>query len=103
MNELFQQLKSKGLTLELIDDHLVLRGEIVDTLTLEKIKDNKGLLKEYLKSQDGTDKPYVARDGELVIPFDSDPRYHYWNGGQSIDATLKELGAGEKIAAKYYN
>ena len=39
-----------------------------------------------------TTLPYINQYGDLVIPFGSDPKYHYWNGGQSIEATLKLLG-----------
>lgn len=35
--------------------------------------------------------PYVKND-VLVIPFNSDYKYHYWNGGQSVCDTLRELG-----------
>lgn len=43
-------------------------------------------------------KPYVADSGVLVIPFNSDRRYHYWkNGGQSVCDTLKELGRCDLI------
>jgi Toprim-like len=37
--------------------------------------------------------PYLTADDEVRIPFSSDPRYHWWNGGQSIYATLAELSA----------
>jgi hypothetical protein len=36
-------------------------------------------------------KPYLDAQGDPVIPFDSDPRYHHWAGGQSLDATTREL------------
>ena len=36
-------------------------------------------------------EPYFEADGNLVIPFDSDPKYHWWNGGQSISKTINEL------------
>lgn len=35
--------------------------------------------------------PYFESDGDLVIPFDSDQKYHWWAGGQSISETIKEL------------
>ena len=35
--------------------------------------------------------PYFDLDGSLVIPFTSDPRFHYWNGGQSIEKTEEEV------------
>ena len=38
--------------------------------------------------------PYLKPDGTLVIPFASDPKYHYWNGGQSGQKTRESLRAG---------
>jgi hypothetical protein len=35
--------------------------------------------------------PYVDNRGRLVIPFDCPPRFRYWQGGQSLRDTLKEL------------
>lgn len=45
--------------------------------------------------------PYIDKSGCLVIPFNSDPKYHYWNGGQSLSATLQELDLGEDKLQKY--
>ncbi|UJS17862.1 MAG: hypothetical protein L3J17_02090 [Candidatus Jettenia sp.] len=43
-------------------------------------------------------KPYITNFGVLVIPSNSDPKYHYWKpGGQSVCATLKELGRCDLI------
>lgn len=36
-------------------------------------------------------RPSINKRRELIIPFDSDRRYHYWAGGQSVAATLREL------------
>lgn len=41
--------------------------------------------------------PFVTDSGVLVIPFDSDKKYHYWKGGQSVCDTLKELGRCDLI------
>jgi hypothetical protein len=45
--------------------------------------------------------PTIKEDGTLVIPFDSHPRYHWWNGGQSIAITLAELGACQGVTEDY--
>ena len=37
--------------------------------------------------------PYLTPGGDLVIPFDSDPKYHWWKSGQSVKATIAELKA----------
>jgi len=34
--------------------------------------------------------PYLTPGGDLVIPFDSDPKYHWWKGGQSVASTRAE-------------
>ena len=37
-------------------------------------------------------KPYLKADGTLVIPVNSDPKYHYWKkGGQKVEKTITEL------------
>jgi hypothetical protein len=36
--------------------------------------------------------PHI-KDGALIIPHDSDSKYHYWNGGQRLTETLGELDA----------
>ena len=45
----------------------------------------------------GQTEPYVTDFGVLVIPFNSDKKFHYWNGGQSVCDTLKELGRCDLI------
>jgi hypothetical protein len=37
-------------------------------------------------------KPFLTAGGDLSIPFDSDPKYHWWKpGGQSVKETMAEL------------
>lgn len=39
-------------------------------------------------------KPYFKPDGTLVIPFDSDPKYHWWKqGGQKLQKTIEAVRA----------
>ena len=45
--------------------------------------------------------PHLNVRGELIIPFFSDRRYHWWAGGQSIRETLRELNAPPEILARY--
>lgn len=36
--------------------------------------------------------PFLTPGGTLVIPFDSDPKYHWWKpGGQSVASTCAEV------------
>ncbi|OHB51225.1 MAG: hypothetical protein A2099_05810 [Planctomycetes bacterium GWF2_39_10] len=41
--------------------------------------------------------PYVTDYGSLIIPHNSNRRYHYWSKGQSVCDTLKELGRCDLI------
>ena len=41
--------------------------------------------------------PYIHHTGDLIIPFSSDVKYHFWNGGQHLCDTLTELNATEDI------
>ena len=36
-------------------------------------------------------KPYFTEHGTLVIPQNSDPKYHYWKDGQKVRETVAEL------------
>ena len=47
--------------------------------------------------------PYLDERGTLMIPTDSDPKYHYWKGGQSVVMTLKELGAPLDVLRHFVN
>jgi hypothetical protein len=73
-----------------------LTSEIKDALTLSK----KEIIKE-LKDTQEANKPYIDRYGVLVIPFNSEPKYHWWAGGQTILETLRELRAPKEVIAIY--
>ncbi len=44
--------------------------------------------------------PRIEND-TLIIPFDSDPKYYHWKGGQSQMETLAELNAPANLFARY--
>ena len=46
-------------------------------------------------------EPFLTLSGDLIIPMESDSRYHWWRNGQSILQTLMELGANEDILDRY--
>ena len=45
--------------------------------------------------------PYIKPNGDLIIPFASDPKYHHWNGGQAQIITLAELQAPRVTWMRY--
>lgn len=42
-------------------------------------------------------EPFVTNFGVLVIPWNSPKRFHYWNKGQSVCDTLKQVGRCDLI------
>jgi hypothetical protein len=46
--------------------------------------------------------PPSLKNGILTIPFNADPKYHWWRGGQSLTDTLVELGADLEVIENYY-
>ena len=46
-------------------------------------------------------EPHIDKNGCLVIPFGCNPKYKYWDGGQSIFATLLELGATDETISRH--
>jgi hypothetical protein len=50
-----------------------------------------------------TDKaiPYIDNSGNIIVPFNSDLKYHFWNGGQHLSDTLIELNAAEDVWRKH--
>jgi hypothetical protein len=46
-------------------------------------------------------QPYIDNGGELIIPHDCPPKYRYWQGGQSLAETLRELGASADVWRRY--
>lgn len=45
--------------------------------------------------------PCMDNTGGIIIPFDVDVKYHYWNGGQPLSDTLMELNITEDIWRKH--
>ena len=64
------------------------------------IREHKAELLAYLQSGSGRRHepplPFLDDQGRLRIPGDCDPKYRYWQGGQSVFATLLELGASDR-------
>jgi hypothetical protein len=48
-----------------------------------------------------TNNPYIDDSGNIVVPFNADPKYHFWNGGQSLADTLMEINVTENIWSKH--
>ena len=45
--------------------------------------------------------PCIHHTGDLIIPFNADQKFHFWNGGQHLTETLMELNAPEDVWGKH--
>lgn len=89
--------KRLGVVITIKDNALSVRGQktIVDSMQSE-ILDHKPELLAYLDR-----RPYIDRRGDLIIPFESNPKYHYWADGQELFQTLMELKVCKEIWNRY--
>lgn len=72
------------------------KGKIKNEFESESLNERMCLMGENTETEQT--KPYVTSFGVLVIPYNSDRKYHYWEkGGQSLCETLKELGRCDLI------
>lgn len=56
---------------------------------LDALRERKNEVIAYLK--EAMPKPFLEMDGGLVIPFESEPHYHWWKGGQGVKETIEEV------------
>jgi hypothetical protein len=45
--------------------------------------------------------PYIDDSGNVIIPFNSDPKYHFWKDGQQLSVTLQEMKLNEDVWKKH--
>jgi len=103
--ELITEIEKVGASIGLDTDCATLRIEAPKGALTDQIKDklaeHKQEIVRILKDIQETNKPYIDKYGVLVIPFDSEPKYHWWAGGQTILETLQELNASPEVIAMY--
>lgn len=87
------ELSKQGICVWLMGDTVRVfpRSALTDELR-RWIADNRGALVSELAEIEGhLPRPYFNGNGDLVIPFDSPRRYHWWAGGQSVSETIREI------------
>jgi len=87
---LLDALRRRGFTLWLENDKIRFEGtrEPLTPDQLAELKSNKPDLIRILA--DESPAPYTTQFGDLVIPFDSDPRYHWWKPGSRRSWEIRE-------------
>jgi len=90
-------LVTKGITLSLYKNQLKLEyapGILTDQIR-QYLKDNKQAIIDRLREKDNKLLPHFGKNGDLIIPFDSDSKFHWWDGGMSAKETKKYLNENE--------
>lgn len=102
--ELLQEIEKVGGSVSLIkNDGLRIeapKGSLTDDMKSALVVHKQDIL-QTLKNIQAANKPYINDHGVLIIPFDSDPQYHWWASGQTILETLRELKAAPEVIATY--
>jgi hypothetical protein len=92
---IYKEMLQRGFLFEVDGERLKYRGTL-EPLTpnlLAKLKENKAeIINFVLEWQKGG--PFLQPDGSLVIPFSSDLKYHWWNGGMPLAEIRKEFSRG---------
>ena len=103
--ELIREIEKVGASIGLDTDCATLRIEAPRGALTSEQKDELAIHKQdiiqILKDIQKANQPYINEHGVLVIPFDGDPKYHWWAGGQSVLETLQELNASPEVIAMY--
>lgn len=89
-----EELSRYGISVWLVGDCIrVFPKSMLSDNSRRIIADNRAaLVEELVCIEKELPKPYFNRSGDLVIPFNSQKRYHWWAGGQSLQQTIKEIG-----------
>ena len=99
---LLESARQKGVSVRLEGGELKVSGpsDAVRGI-LPELKAHKREIVDLLESQEaGYSQPAII-DGELRIPLNCPQRYRWWAGGQTVYATLLELGASDEVIEKY--
>jgi hypothetical protein len=91
---------------------MILRYEVIESFSVKTPAGTKELEKgqiiklseqsagQLIESGKIKPLPYID-NGVLRIPFNSPHKYHWWNRGQDIGITLREMGASDEILKRY--
>ena len=92
---IYKEMLQRGFLFEVDGERLKCRGTL-EPLTpdlLFQLKENKAeILNFILEWQKGG--PFLQPDRNLIIPFNSDPKYHWWAGGMKLSETKKMFSNG---------
>src|ERR1041385_5198616 len=95
---LIEKLSALGVRISISGDQLKLNAP-KGAVTPELLQDVAAHKPEIMARIQG--KPFIDSDDNLHVPHDADPRYRWWQGGQSVAETLRELNAPDSVMKLY--
>ena len=116
---LLQKIEEFGIYMRIEEGRLEVKDiNKVDAELLQMLKEQEEDIIHVLCERDPSikrpkfTKPYITESGELIIPFDSHPRYKYWlrnkasewlpvNESLTIRNILEELEASREVFEQY--
>lgn len=92
-------LQIRGVEFRVSDGHLQMKGaQVIEEDERAWVEANTEAIAEIVTNRV---KPFIDTNGDLVIPLCSDPKYRWWQGGQSVRETLIELDAAPEVMRRY--
>jgi len=97
IQQLFAHLDSFRIEIAVEDGELRCRGkgEPMPAALMEELKERKEAVIRYLEeshTEPDSKLPYLNKSGDLVIPFNSATKYHWWRpGGMSVGEMENQL------------
>jgi len=58
-------------------------------------------IKKDFTNMESNDIPNIDQHGNILIPFNIDQKYHFWNGGHKLSETLEELNVPKEVWTNY--
>jgi hypothetical protein len=91
----YREFLRRGFQFQVKEDRLDVKGttEPLTPELIDLLKEHKSeivtLVAEWQKGG-----PFLQPNGNLVIPFSSEPKYHWWNGGIPLSEIRREFSNG---------
>ena len=88
-----EELDRRGVSVWLIGDKLRVfpKSFLTDEVRRIVTENRATLVDELRKIESGLPRPYFHQCGDLVIPFNSPKKYHWWVGGHTVRETITEI------------
>lgn len=103
VQDFVESLRAEGAELSLSNGQLVIEAPrgLLNEERIQQLRMHKPEIVALLSAT--LPKPYIDDKGGLHIPMRGDPKYHWWNKGQCLEDTLRELGASAEVWERYTN